>query len=196
MKQIVAIVGLCGSGKSVVADEFTKADYKFIRFGQITLDKLKEQGIEPNEANQKAMREGLRQEHGMAAFAILNQDKINNTDKNVIIDGLYSWSEYKVLREKYRDNFHIITVYAPPKTRWERLSQRFPDETDTNLRNHHFTQEEAKARDYAEIENIEKGGPIAMADFTIHNTGTIEEAKEKAKEIIAILDKPYTHDQS
>ena len=41
--------------------------------------------------------------------------------------------------------------------------------------------QEAKARDFAEIENIEKGGPIVMADFTIVNTGTIEELKEKLK---------------
>ena len=47
-----------------------------------------------------------------------------------------------------------------------------------------FTEKEAKARDYAEIENIEKGGPIAMADFTIVNIGTIEELKEKVSEIL------------
>jgi len=194
MKKVVAIVGMCGSGKSIIADEFTKAGYEFIRFGQITLDKLKEQGLEPNEANQKAMREGLRKEHGMAAFAILNQEKIDNTQNNVIIDGLYSWSEYKVLKEKYKDNFYVIAVYAPPKLRYERLSQRFPDENDKALRNHHFSKEEAKARDYAEIENLEKGGPIVSADCTIQNTTTIEDSKQKAREIIATLDKLYTHD--
>jgi dephospho-CoA kinase len=32
-----------------------------------------------------------------------------------------------------------------------------------------LTPDEAKKRDYSEIENIEKGGPIAMADYTIIN---------------------------
>jgi dephospho-CoA kinase len=31
---------------------------------------------------------------------------------------------------------------------------------------------EAEQRDYAEIENVEKGGPIAIADYTIVNDGT------------------------
>ncbi len=189
MKQVIAIVGMCGSGKSIIADEFVKAGYEFIRFGQITLDKLKEEGLDPSETNQKQMREGLRKQYGMAAFAILNKSKIDSTDKNVIIDGLYSWSEYKELKAKYKDNFYVIAVYAPPKLRWERLSNRYPTKEDKALRNHHFTKEEAKSRDYAEIENIEKGGPIAMADFTIVNIGTIEEAKKKAK---AILDKLCT----
>jgi dephospho-CoA kinase len=32
-----------------------------------------------------------------------------------------------------------------------------------------LTKEQANARDYAEIETIEKGGPIANADYTIVN---------------------------
>jgi dephospho-CoA kinase len=34
--------------------------------------------------------------------------------------------------------------------------------------------EEAVSRDHAEIENIEKGGPIALADYTIVNNGSRE----------------------
>ena len=32
-----------------------------------------------------------------------------------------------------------------------------------------LTEAEVTAREYAEIENIEKGGPIANADYTINN---------------------------
>jgi dephospho-CoA kinase len=37
-----------------------------------------------------------------------------------------------------------------------------------------LTYEEARGRDYAEIENIEKGGPIAMADFTVVNDSDLQ----------------------
>jgi len=53
MNNFIAIVGMCGSGKSVVADELVKKGYKFFRFGQITLDIIKQQNLEPNEENQK-----------------------------------------------------------------------------------------------------------------------------------------------
>ena len=121
----------------------------------------------------------------MAAFATLNIPKIDELLKksNVVVDGLYSWSEYKVLKEKYKEAMYVVAVYAPPKLRYARLKNRSV-ENDQEQRFRNFTEEEAKARDYAEIENIEKGGPIGMADFTIVNTGTIEELKENIHKII------------
>jgi dephospho-CoA kinase len=35
-----------------------------------------------------------------------------------------------------------------------------------------LTAQEAELRDYAEIENIEKGGPIAIADYMLVNDST------------------------
>lgn len=181
--KIIALVGMCGAGKSVVADQLVANGYQFIRFGQITLDEIKKRNLEPSEANQKKIREGFRQEHGMAAFAVLNIPKIDEFLKNgpVVIDGLYSWSEYKVLKEKYGDNLIVTAVSAGPQTRYRRISQRKPDAKDKDLRQHHFSIDEAKARDYAEIENIEKGGPIAMADHTLINEGTLEELYQQLK---------------
>lgn len=183
--KIVCVVGMAGAGKSIVSDEFVRRGFSFLRFGQITLDKIKQQGLELNENNEKTIREGFRKEHGMAAFAILNIPKLNGLleKSDVVVDGLYSWSEYKVLKEKYGELMYMIAVYAPPQLRYERLEDRAIAK-DPEQRFRPFTKEEARSRDYAEIENIEKGGPIAMADFTIVNTGTIDEIKEKIKEIL------------
>jgi dephospho-CoA kinase len=184
-KKLICIVGMAGAGKSIISDELVKQGFAFLRFGQITLDKLKEDGLEPGEANERKIREGFRKEYGMGAYALLNIPKIDKLmeNSNVVGDGLYSWSEYKILKEKYGDLMYVIAVYAPPKMRYERLGQR-KVENDPKMRFRSFTKEEAESRDYAEIENSEKGGPIAMADFTIVNTGTEEEAKEGIREIL------------
>lgn len=183
--KIICIVGMAGSGKSMVSDELVKRGFSYLRFGQITLDKVKEEGLAPNESNEKKIREEFREEYGMGAFATLNIPKIEELLKksNVVVDGLYSWSEYKILKDKYGDSMYVIAVYAPPELRYERLKNR-AIANDEKQRFRSFTEEEAKARDYAEIGNIEKGGPIAMADFTIINTGTVEELKEKVNEIL------------
>src|SRR3989344_4740317 len=142
---IVAVVGLCGAGKSEVANYFVQQGFFYLRFGQITLDEIKRRGLAPTETNERQIREALRQEHGMAAFAKLNMpaiDEHQTQGKPVLIDGLYSWSEYKLLKEKY-----------------------------------------GQARDYAEIENIEKAGPIAMADYTILNTGTLQELENSLQKV-------------
>jgi dephospho-CoA kinase len=88
-----------------------------------------------------------------------------------------------VLKEKYRDSMTVVAVYAPPEIRYERLGNRAV-ENDEKQRFRSFSRKEAKARDFAEIENLEKGGPIAMADLTIINTGTIEDLKQKVRDII------------
>ncbi len=186
--KIVFIVGMAGSGKSIVSDELVKKGFAFLRFGQITLDKIKQDGLEVNEANEKKTREAFRKEHGMGAYAILNIPKFDELLKksNVVGDNLMSWSEYKILKEKYRNSMYVIAVYAPPKLRYQRLENRAV-EKDEKQRFRSFTKKEAKARDYAEIENLEKGGPIAMADFTIDNTGTIEQLKQKVREVLSLI---------
>lgn len=187
MNKLVCIVGMCGAGKSIVADEFVKAGYQYLRFGQITLDEVKRRGLPPSEKLEKEIREGFRQVHGMAAFAILNIPKFDQLLKkdNVVGDGLYSWSEYKVLKEKYGDNLLMLAIYAPPKLRYQRLNKRMESIIeDPKLRFRSFTPEEAQSRDYAEIENVEKGGPIAMADYTIINIGSMKEVIKRTKEII------------
>jgi dephospho-CoA kinase len=186
MFRIIALVGMTGSGKSVVADALMEKGYQFLRFGQITLDIVKERGLAPTEENERPIREAVRKEHGMGAYAILNIPKIERMLKigNVVCDGLYSWSEYKVLKEKYGDIISVIAIYVPPKLRYKRLAERTLHSDDTKLRNRPATEAQASSRDSSEIENLEKGGPIAMADYTIINTGTIEEFMKQLKDVL------------
>ena len=183
MNKIAAVVGMCGSGKSIACDVLKNSGWNYIRFGQITIDSLKEQGKPITPENEKETRESLRKQYGMGAFAFLSLPKINESLKtgNVVIDGLYSWSEYKILSGKYKDNLTIICIHASPRTRYSRLEQRKANPEDTETRMRPLSKEQAKARDYAEIENIEKGGPIAMADIMIINESTQDELTERIK---------------
>ena len=187
--KIIFIVGMPGSGKSIIADELVKKGYAYVRFGQIVIDEIKKRGLEINEINEKNMREGLRKEHGMGAMAILNIPKFDeNLEKsNVVGDGLYSWTEYKILKEKYGDAMYVLAVYAPPELRYDRLENRSV-ENDASSRFRSIPKEKSKSRDYSEIENIEKGGPIAMADFTIVNTRTVDDAKNQLQKFLNDID--------
>jgi len=167
MFKIIAVCGMSGTGKSEVVKYFEQKGYFRIYFGQATLDEINRRGLEVNEVNEKMVREELRKKHGMAAYAVVNLEKIAQVKNlsNVVIDGLYSWSEYKVLKEKFGDELVLLAVTAPFKLRCERLAKR-------PIRP--LTEAEVKSRDAAEIENIEKGGPIAAADYTVVNDGTLE----------------------
>ena len=185
MNRLFAIVGMCGSGKSIACDVLRGMGWEYLRFGQITIDRLKEEGREITEANEREMREALRREHGMGAYALLSLPRIEALleNNNVVIDGLYSWSEYKALRERFKERFTVICVYASPETRYSRLNERVHGEEDREHRMRTLTPEQAKERDYSEIENLEKGGPIAMADYTIVNESSLEDLRKAIRDL-------------
>lgn len=185
MHKLVCITGLTGSGKSVASDYFVKKGFNFLRFGQIVLDEVKKRNLEPIEANERPIREEFRKKHGMAAMAILNLSKFKTLLKkgNTLGDGLYSFEEYKVLKNEFGKRFITIAVYAPPKLRYYRLTKRKLNKNDKNLRNRPATKKDAQSRDYAELENLNKGGTIAMADYTILNTRDIKYFNKQLNEI-------------
>lgn len=178
--KVVAIVGMAGSGKSEVARVFENEGFVKIRFGDITDEELKKRELPRNEENERTVREDLRIEYGMAAYAELNKPKIDETleSANVVIDGLYSWAELIDLKQKYGDKFSVLAVYSSPATRYSRLMNR-------QVRP--LTLEEAEDRDKTEIENSDKGGPIAMADFTIVNETSVEDLRQQAANILMKL---------
>ena len=178
--KVVAIVGMAGAGKSEVARVFEMDGFKKVRFGDITDQEIKNRSLELNEENERYVRQQLRKEHGMAAYAKLNLPKIDASLKSsdVVVDGLYSWEEYTLLKERYGERFTVVAVWASSASRHGRLAHRAKRP---------LTPEEAASRDKAEIENSNKGGPIAMADFTIMNEASLENLEREIKRVLYAL---------
>jgi dephospho-CoA kinase len=178
--KVVSIVGMAGSGKSEVARLFRKKGFTAVRFGDVTDEEVKKHGLELNEKNERYIRELLREKYGMAAYAQLNLPRIELARRrgDVVVDGLYSWEEYSYLKTHYGEDFMVIAVWASPRTRYSRLANRLSRK---------LTLEEAASRDRTEIENINKGGPIAMADFSIINESSLTDLKKEVERIISRL---------
>jgi len=163
---ILAIVGMTGSGKSEVAQHLATLGYPAIRFGQVVIDEIARRGLELNPQNEKVVREGLRAQEGMDVCAKRCLPAIEEATQRsplVIIDGLYSWSEYKTLRAGLGEKLILLLVFTSRELRYDRLNKR-PVRP--------FTFAQAEDRDISEIEKVEKGGPIAFADHALLNDGT------------------------
>lgn len=173
-----AVVGMCGSGKSFVTHLLEEEGCKLFYFGGVVLDKVKEANLDISPENEKKIRERLRKEYGMNAMAKILYPSIKKAlvKSNVVLDGLYSWSEYVYLKEKLQDDLIVISLITNRCIRYERLNKR----KIRPLTNH-----EAEMRDIYEIENIEKGGPIAIADFYIWNNGSIDELERDLYRIMS-----------
>jgi len=169
MIAVLAVVGMCGSGKSEVAARLEAKGLPRVHFGSITMEEVRRRGLPVSEANERQVREELRQRYGMEAYAVLSLPKIRafvEEGRTVLIDGLYSYAELKVLEREFSGQVFVLGVYASKRLRYGRLAQR-PVRP--------LTAEEASSRDRMEIENLEKAPPIALADAMVINDGTREE---------------------
>ncbi len=166
--KILAVVGMCGSGKSVATEVFVKAGWHKVYFGAITFEEMARRNMPVNEANERKIREEFRASGDKAIYAKLNKEKIDTllAKGNVLVESMYSWSEYKYLKEQYGDNFEVLCIVTNASLRRERLLTR-------PIRP--FSLEDSTSRDWAEIENIEKGGPIGIADYYITNNDNEED---------------------
>lgn len=178
MGKVIAIVGMCGSGKSIASDILVEKGFEKVYFGGVTLDKLKEERLEITPENEKMMRERLRKDLGMGAFAKILLPKIIELSKSndVVLDGLYSWDEYKIINDELNDKLTTIAIVTDKKIRYNRLEKR-------DVRP--LTWKEARDRDLSEIENIAKAPPIAYADYYVLNNGTIEDYEKRLDEILS-----------
>lgn len=172
--KIVAFVGLTGSGKSSAADYLTHKGYPKVYFGGVVLDAMTEANLEHTQENERPFREALRAREGndFVVNRIVTQLEglINAGQRRIVADGIYTWTEYKVMKRQFPGELTTIAIVTPKHLRHHRLTQR-PVRP--------LTQSEADQRDWAEIENLEKGGPIAIADTYIINDGNLEQLHSK-----------------
>lgn len=178
----IIFVGMPGAGKSVCMEHLKANGLPSCYFGGITIDEVKARGMEVNEANERFVREDIRAKEGKGAFALRILTQIEGHfqagHNYVVVDGLYSWTEYKIFKESLEDNAIIIGVIAPRAVRHERLAKR-PVRP--------LTEEEATERDYAEIEKLEKGGPIANADYYLANSAGPDKLLAELDKLLASM---------
>ena len=163
--KIVAFVGLTGSGKSTAVEYVTKKGYPKVYFGGILYEAMKEAGLTPGDWQvENPFRKEIREKEGKDFVVNRANQQIHNLiaagQHRIIADGLYSWTEYKIMKHEFPGELVVVAIVAPKHLRHHRLSNR-PERP--------LTSAEVDERDWAEIENIEKGGPIAMADYYVIN---------------------------
>lgn len=172
--KIIAFVGLTGSGKSTAVKYFTDKGYPRVYFGGVIYQAMEEAGIEKGEENEKSFRVAIREKEGndFVVKRIIKQihDLANAGQHRIIADGLYSWDEYKALKHEFPGEVTVVALITTKHLRYHRLTQRFDDRPQSEAI--------SAERDHNEIETINKGGPIAMADYFVMNNGS-EEALEK-----------------
>ncbi|KKR33642.1 MAG: hypothetical protein UU37_C0002G0015 [Candidatus Gottesmanbacteria bacterium GW2011_GWA2_41_12] len=175
--KIIALVGMPGAGKTVTADFFRNKHLPVLRFGDETDKVLSELGLPLTEENERKVREKLRNELGMAAYARKIIPRIEKEtqkgEKVIVLDGMRSFEEFTFLKKKF-SCLKVLHIYARPEMRSKRLSNR---------KERRLTPGKLAERDVAEIVNLNMGGPIALADFSVENDSTLGDLHDKLEKI-------------
>ena len=129
--------------------------------------------------SEKKFREEIRRTEGKdwVVRQVIDEvyDLAEAGQRRIVLDGVYSWTEYKTLKHEFPGILTFVAIVVPKKLRYARVAER-PERP--------FNLEEIRERDRSEIENLEKGGPIAAADYYILNDSSVEDLQENLQNIL------------
>lgn len=179
-KTILAIVGMPGSGKTEAASFFREKEVATISFSDIINNYIDENKLKHDEETHHRLRNEFREKHGKEAFAVMNEERINDSLKErnmLVIEGMRSWEEYTYLKKKFsKVRIFILALYADKKLRYKRISTR-------KYRSNLYGEE----RDINELIDTNMGPTIAFADFFVKNNFSLEELHDKLEEVYRVV---------
>lgn len=173
--QIMGISGMPGSGKSVVSDMADERGAIIVSMGDIIRKEAKKRG-----ETTKQTATNLRKEFGddiVSELTIKEIKKLEETQKDnlIIIEGIRSLHEVEMFKENF-ENFFILSIFANPKLRFERLKLRMREDDSQDYEGFH-------ARDLQEL-GFGIGDVISLSDRIIVNEYDLETYEKQIREFL------------
>lgn len=175
--KLLCITGMPGSGKSEAVKFFAEKGAPIVNMGDAVREEARKRGIEISSKTLGEISVELRKKFGGEEIARRCTNKIDaHVNKPlVIIDGLRSFEEAGFFRQRYGSDFYILAIHASPQVRFERLRKRMRGDDPK-------AQKEFEQRDAREL-GYGMGSVIALANFLVLNEGSLDELKERMKEV-------------
>ena len=177
--RIMGISGMPGSGKALVSEIAGEKGVITVTMGDIVREEAKKRG-EPSKETAK----NLRKEHGDYIVAELTVKKIKKIleegfESSIIIDGIRSPFEVNLFKENF-DDFIVLSIFANPKIRFERIKSRNREDDTTDY-------EVFAQRDKNEL-GFGIGEVIALSDKIIINESDLESYENEIRKFLEEFD--------
>lgn len=176
---VIATVGLPGSGKSEAATVAEELDIPVVTMGDVIRAECRARGLDPAE-HHGAIAKALREENGLDAIAARSLPMIEDAlaeNETVLVDGIRSDVEVERFEQAFGDDFTLVSIDAPFEVRRERIESRGRDMSADE------GGEGVRERDEREL-GFGMGKAMERADVTIENVGTLEEFHEKIRRLL------------
>jgi dephospho-CoA kinase len=183
-KNVIGLVGMPGSGKSLVVEAAMQVGYAVVVMGDIVRKETQKRGLKLTPKNVGQVMLELRELWGNGVIAEKCVSEIERVkSENVIVDGLRSLYEVDVFKATFT-KFTLIAIHASPETRFKRLYNRGRSDDSTELK-------VFRERDQREL-TVGLGNVIAMAEYVIVNEGSREETNAKIEEVLSRVEEKWT----
>jgi dephospho-CoA kinase len=177
MKKLLGVVGETASGKDAFC-EYIKKNFPKVfvmRFSDPLYDALKIFLDEKRKEDLQWIAIVLRERFGNDIIWKAVKKRIEGIKTGIVVlNGIRFPEEFKGIKKL---GGKIVYVTAPSKLRWERIRKR-GEKKDDNVSYEEFLRIE-RAKTELQIPALGK-----KADFIIDNSGTLEEFKDKTKEVL------------
>jgi len=178
---IIGLTGSLASGKGIVSDFLKEKGFVYLSLSDELREIAKERKVEITRKNLQDLGNLLRENFGAGVLAehVLNKIK-NQKYEKAVVDGIRNPAEIKVLKEL--KDFFLVSVDAPQEKRFQRLVER-NRESDPKTWND-FLVVDNRDKGVGEVETGQAVGKcMEQANFELINSGTLDEVKEKVKEL-------------
>ena len=186
LKSIVfGLTGKNASGKGTVAEILKKKNFTYHSLSDSLRDELKSLKKEETRENLIDIGNELREKGGPGVLADKLMPKLNS-ENNHIVDSIRNPLEVISLRkETLLRRFFLISVDANSKLRYDRLCSRGRiGDTDSWEK---FVEQEKKEENNDDPNKQQLSRTMEMADYSIDNSGTLEDLEAQVNRIISSL---------
>jgi len=174
---VIGTVGLPGSGKGEAAEVAGEMGVPVVTMGDVIRQECRNRGLDPATHHGEVATK-LREENGPGAIAgrslPLIEDALDDAD-TVLVDGLRSDAELDAFRERFGEDFFLVSIEAPFEVRKERIADRGRNDTEDG--------EDLAERDEREL-GFGVDAAMERADVTVENTDSLEAFRERIRRLI------------
>jgi dephospho-CoA kinase len=179
--KVIGVVGEIGSGKDEVL-KYLRDRYgvPYLSTGDIVRRMAQEEGVEGTRENLEAISKRCFTELGRGCFVRMAAQEIVKRGWVVAgISGVRSPDDVAVMKEMFGSGFILVRVdINDSKIRFERVRLR-------GERRDPLTWEAFQEQDKNEEQEFQISSAESLADYTIDNSGTLEELHRQLDELVA-----------
>lgn len=182
---VVGIVSTVGAGRTeVIRYLIDEQGFKHASLSEIVREEARNSGIDQVRAQLQHVGNRLRKTYGSDVLARRSMERLAHVirrGQHIVLDGIKHPDEVRTLRSY--GQFYLLAIDAPEDVRYDRIQKR-------RRANDPRTSEAFQELDRRDrgLDGLEYGQKvdvcIKMADFTINNTGTIEDLMREIRKAL------------